>query len=257
MKKEHVIVLVSSIIVALVSSSLFMLKKKKKVNKKNNGRKQYLLNLIKKFNPNIKIENAVTPPAQWYTNEVLFELEKKEIVMKSWHPVANIGQLNNVGDYISSEILGINYFLIVDRNKKIRAFYNTCRHKASKLVDTGIESSKGAKPKGNIKDIVCPYHGWHYSLDGKLVNARKMSNSIINYDDFSLFEINVHIWSIFVFINFDKTAKWIENSFSELEKRLSDSGLDKLTFHSSKVDIIDCNWKVYVDNYLDGGYLLL
>ena len=235
-------------------SSSLTSKKKKKYQKKD-CKESYLTNIINEFDPNIPIEKALTPPSSWYKDTLLYELEANSILMKQWHPIGNVSQLKNVGDYISGEILGISYIVLYDKDKKLRAYYNVCRHKASKLVGTGIEASKGQHPSGNFKKgIVCPYHGFHYSLDGKLLNARKMNNTDLNYDDFGLIPINITTWSIFIFINFDPNSKLESKWCNELYKRLQESDIEKLNYHSTKVDIINCNWKVYVDNYLDGGY---
>ena len=253
MKRLYVLSVVLITTVSIASLMLYNTRKKKKQTR-HHGKVNYLLNKINQFDPSCPIEKAKTPPKSWYTDLIIYDIEKNDLLMKQWHPVGNISQLKRVGDYISGEILDNSYLVIRDKDNNLRAFYNTCRHKASKIVGTNIQASLCRNATGNVKNLVCPYHGLHYGLDGKLLNARKMENTDLNYDDFGLIPINLKSWSIFVFINFDENAKMEKGWSEELERRLEESGISKLTYHSSKVDIINCNWKVYVDNYLDGGY---
>lgn len=201
------------------------------------------------FDPELAIEKAPTPPAIWYTSESFFDLEKKSVLLVEWQPVCRVDQLCKDGDYIAGEYLGIPY-VVVMKGGEVRAFYNTCRHHASKIVDTKA-SKQAPDSSGTISSFQCPYHGWTYNLEGKLINTPQAKGCDMNFAEYGLQPIRVGKLGPFIFINFNPNAPALETKWQGVFSRLDYS---KLKFYSSKSYTVNCNWKVYVDNYLDGGY---
>ncbi len=78
--------------------------------------------------------------------------------------VARLDQLQKPGDYISGSTLGEPYIVLRDSQNVIRSYYNVCRHHASRLVGNG---------EGCLQELVCPYHGWTYTLEGKIFKLKK------------------------------------------------------------------------------------
>src|SRR4051812_14433479 len=111
---------------------------------------------LRRFDPKLPIEKAATPPASWYLDPRFLALEKDTVFKKTWQPVGRIDQLQKPGDYFSGDLLGVPYAVVRDGEGKIRAFHNTCRHHAAEIL----------KGHGCVKDLICPYHGWTYGLDG-------------------------------------------------------------------------------------------
>jgi choline monooxygenase len=201
------------------------------------------------FDPELAIEKATTPPAIWYTSEHFLNLEKKSVLLVEWQPVGRVDQLRKDGDYIAGEYLGIPYVVVI-KSGELRAFYNTCRHHASKIVDTKA-SKQAPDSSGTISSFQCPYHGWTYNLEGRLIKAPQTKGCDINLAEYGLQSIRVGKLGPFIFINFSPNAPALETKWSGVFSRLD---YLKLKFYSSRSYTVNCNWKVYVDNYLDGGY---
>lgn len=214
----------------------------------------YCQNLVDEFDPNIPIEKALTPPSSWYTDPSFFDFELHRVFYKGWQAVGYTEQIKNPHDFFTGRLGNVEFLVCRDDDGKIHAFHNVCRHHAS-LVASG---------NGQKSCFVCPYHGWTYGLDGALLKATRITG-IQNFDvnEFGLKPLNVATWGPFVLLNLDKEilpqqeadntvgSEWL-GSCSEF---LGANGVDSsLSYLCRRVYDIECNWKVFCDNYLDGGY---
>ncbi|XP_062234250.1 choline monooxygenase, chloroplastic isoform X2 [Phragmites australis] len=152
-----------------------------------------------------------------------------------------------------NQLGNVEFVICRDANGKLHAFHNVCRHHASLL----------ACGSGQKTCFQCPYHGWTYGLDGTLLKATRISGiKNFNKNDFGLIPIKVATWGPFVLARFDDEStednvddvvgdEWL-GSASDL---LITNGIDTSLPHICRREyIINCNWKVFCDNYLDGGY---
>jgi len=107
-------------------------------------------------------------------------------------------------------------------------------------------------PCGVAQHLRCPYHGWTYGLDGSLKGAPEFAG-VCNFERSAngLVPIRVASWECFIFVNLNREGPSLESYLGELSQRISVAGLK---FFTRKSYTLSCNWKVYVDNYLDGGY---
>ncbi|KAI5415108.1 choline monooxygenase, chloroplastic [Lathyrus oleraceus] len=207
------------------------------------------------FNPKIPIEKAVTPPSSWYTDHSFFHLELDRVFYRGWQAVGSTEQIKDPGDFFTGRLGDVEFVVCRDDTGNVQAFYNVCRHHASIL----------ASGSGQKSCFVCPYHGWTYGLNGTLLKANRISGMRdFNVNDFGLIPIKVATWGPFVLLNFKKenltqkevdshnvATEWLGSS-SEI---LSTNGVDSsLSYVCRREYTIECNWKVFCDNYLDGGY---
>jgi choline monooxygenase len=111
------------------------------------------------------------------------------------------------------------------------------------------------EPCGQASILRCPYHGWNYGLDGSLKGVPEFAG-VKNFDpgNNGLVPVKVETWENFVFVNLDPQAAALGDFLGGLVQRAAPLGLGKLHFFDRKIYDIACNWKVFVDNYLDGGY---
>ena len=201
--------------------------------------------LIDAFDPDVPIEEAWTPPSAWYLDPALYAFEGDAVFARSWQPVARLAQIPNVGDYVSGCIAGEPWVVVrsADGHAGIRAFSNVCRHKGREVV-TG---------SGHAERLVCGYHAWTYGLDGALRTAPKMAGiRDFDRDAMSLPELRTWVWGPWIFVAHDRDCP--EPELDALEARLDGGGWRVLRWAASRSWTVECNWKVYVDNYLDGGY---
>ncbi len=200
---------------------------------------------LRRFDPNVAIDRAWTPPSSWYIDGEFANWERDRVFRPAWQPVARVEQLKARGDFVSGQLAGEPWVLVRDTHGELRAFHNTCRHKGREVV-------QGC---GHAERLVCGYHAWTYDLDGTLRRAPRMAG-IQDFDRhaMSLKPLAVEVWGPWVFLNLSEHPTRLANDLSPLLARLEAGGWGKLRFVAERNWDIACNWKVYVDNYLDGGY---
>jgi choline monooxygenase len=207
--------------------------------------KNWVQEQIEGFDPKAAIEDAWLPPSSWYTEPVFHDIDRDTVFANNWLIAARDDQLENPGDYVAGSVAGEPYVIVRDTDGGLRAFFNVCRHHAAAVM----------VGEGNCDEMVCPYHGWTYALDGSLKSAPELGGvRDFDRDCFGLVPIKVAQWGRLVFINTGKDPRPLDGDLSVLDQRLRDMGLDDLRFVRRAVYTVKCNWKVFVDNYLDGGY---
>jgi choline monooxygenase len=203
--------------------------------------------IINSYDPSAPLERASTIPAAWYTDESIFQLEQQTVFSRSWQVAARVDQLAKAGDYVTTEIGAEPVVVVRGSDNQIRAFFNVCRHHAAAVM---------TEPHGNTPQMRCPYHGWTYSLEGELKGTPDFSG-VCHFDraDNGLLPVQVTVWENWVFVKTNPQNESIESWLGDqLVDEISALGLSKLHWFERRKYLIDCNWKVFVDNYLDGGY---
>ncbi len=194
------------------------------------------------------LASAETLPARWYTDPRFLELEKERIFYKTWQPVGRADQVRRPGDFFACDVVGQPLVITRGLDHKLRAFYNVCPHRAGPVA-TG---------QGNRKSLQCKYHGWTYDLQGKLMNAPEFEG-VKNWkkEDVCLTSIQVEEWGPWVFVNLDPQGEPMQNIYGPIHDEIIRKGWDlgKMSLVERRDYVIDCNWKVYVDNYLEGYHL--
>ncbi|WP_371185938.1 aromatic ring-hydroxylating dioxygenase subunit alpha [Thalassotalea maritima] len=196
------------------------------------------------YDASLPLTKASTPPSSWYTCTDIAKLESDSVFSNNWLLAARVEQLQKHGDYVATTIANQPVLLVKENNTK--AFYNVCQHHAAQVMANG---------SGCTNALVCPYHAWRYGLDGKLKNAPRFSGvELFDVSKISLKPIHCTVWQHWVFINFSHNPVPFEQQFAGLIEQFSNLSVSDVTYYSSSHYQLNCNWKVYVDNYLDGGY---
>src|SRR6267378_1711706 len=115
-----------------------------------------------------------TLPSSWYRSESVFAVEKERIFCRDWICVGREEELVEPGAFRLLDILGESIILVRNRQSQLRAFYNVCRHRGTRLCrEPGAAGAGAAQLPGGIAAgrITCPYHRWTYDLDGRLIAA--------------------------------------------------------------------------------------
>src|SRR4029077_4660860 len=203
--------------------------------------------LINLYNPNDSLDHAWTIPSPWYFDTRIGELEQQSVFAKTWQAVGRIDQVRGKGDFFTADIAGEPIVVARGEDGQLRAFYNVCRHHAAAVV---------TEPQGCAKQFRCPYHGWTYGIDGALKGMVEF-DGVCNFDRArnGLVPIRVDIWENFVFVNLDGRAAPLLDFLGAVPQLVAPLELaKKLHYFDRRIYPLNCNWKVYVDNYLDGGY---
>ena len=208
--------------------------------------KPELAGILALYNEHAPLEEASTIPGPWYLDPGILKLEEQQVFGGNWQCVGRLDQVMQPGGYFTSELAHEPVIVVRDQQSELRAFYNVCRHHAAAVAPEAC---------GHAQSFRCPYHGWNYGLDGALKGAPEFTG-VRNFDRAAngLVPIAVDSWENFIFLNLSASPAPLSGCLGDLVQRVSPLGLSDLHFHSRKEYTLDCNWKVYVDNYLDGGY---
>jgi phenylpropionate dioxygenase-like ring-hydroxylating dioxygenase large terminal subunit len=202
--------------------------------------------ILSSYDDHAPLARASTIPAAWYVDARIAELERLSVFSKTWQLVARTEQIKVPGQFVSTTVAGEPIVVVRGNDDILRAFYNVCRHHAAAVV---------TQPCGQASLLHCPYHGWNYGLDGSLKGMPEF-DGVENFDraQNGLVPIRVETWECFVFINLDPHAAPLTDFLGGLVPRLAPLGVSTLHYFDRRTYNINCNWKVFVDNYLDGGY---
>ncbi|MBM3541561.1 MAG: aromatic ring-hydroxylating dioxygenase subunit alpha [Alphaproteobacteria bacterium] len=191
--------------------------------------------------------DAETLPPWCYTSEAFYRREVETIFMKVWNFLGRTDQVPNPGDYYALEFAGVPLIIVRDRDMQVRAFANTCRHRGSLLLDEGT---------GNCRAIKCPYHGWVYGLDGALNGAPDMEEALgFRREDHGLVPLRLETWDGFMFVNFDPKAVPLMEFLGDLPAILKSHDLPNMKTVRRREYILDCNWKLFVENAMEGYHI--
>ena len=188
-----------------------------------------------------------TITSSWYSDEKILKIEKENIFSKSWHLLGSIDQIPNKGDYLIKTINEQPIVIIKDKVGKINVFYNVCQHRGCVLLEKD----------GNSKQIKCGYHGWVYELNGELKAARGFDKEDLDFEQLNLKSIEHYIWMNQIFVKLQSDCNNLPKTLKEIENIISPIKFDNYLFHCRKSYKIKCNWKVYMDNYLEGFHIPL
>ncbi len=203
-----------------------------------------VLNLYSPANP---LEKASTIPAPWYFDTRIAQLERETVFAGNWQVVGRLDQVKEPGQFFTIDTNGEPLLIVRSEDSKLRAFYNVCRHHAAAVEPQAA---------GYARQFRCPYHGWTYGNDGTLKGMVEFEG-VCNFDrkDNGLVPIRVDTWENFVFVNLDGKAAPLTEFLEKVPSLVAPLKLtEQLRYFDRRIYRLKCNWKVYVDNYLDGGY---
>lgn len=203
--------------------------------------------LIDRYDPDAPLAQARTCPASWYVDPRILELEQRTTFARHWQLVARVDQLREAGQFVTCELAGEPILVVRGNDGVLRGFYNVCRHHAAAVL---------TEPSGCVKRLQCPYHGWTYTLEGALKAAPAFEGvRDFDYAQHGLVPVATAAWENWVFVRLDADGPSLEEFLGpRLVAEVASLGLARLHWFERRHYLFDCNWKVFVDNYLDGGY---
>lgn len=189
---------------------------------------------------------GATLPSAWYFDAEMLAQEQRQIFAGTWQLVGRLEQLTQIGSYFTATIGYEPIVVVRGKDGQIRAFSNVCRHRAGAVaVGTGQRSS-----------LQCNYHGWTYSLEGKLRQTPEFEGvECFNKADVCLPEFRVETWGNLVFANINLNAPALKDYLADLPSLINQDKITDYRWTVRKDWQLDCNWKVYVDNYLEGYHI--
>lgn len=187
-------------------------------------------------------------PARRYTDRAFADLEFEGVWRKVWQVAARLEEIPSPGDYVEYTI-GHESVIVLRDGGDIRAFANTCRHRGTQLVS-------GTGAVGPDRCLRCPYHGWKYALDGRLVE-------VVDRDDFGdglppdlgLVPVRVGLFGGFVFVNLDPAAEPLEQFLDPISAILAPYRLEDMRLRLARTTVLPANWKAVIDAFNEGYHV--
>jgi len=189
-------------------------------------------------------------PASMYRDGPIVDIERSAVFARHWQYLGHRSQWSTDGDILMASFGGLD--VAVTRTAQgLRGFHAVCRHRAGPL-----EPCRG----GGKTFLRCRYHAWAYGLEGQLLSAPEMRGAE-DFDETAirLPEIELAEFEGLVFGRLEPGPASLEDVLDGVAPRLARAGhsLPALRFHERVSYDIDCNWKTYVDNYLEGYHVPL
>lgn len=183
-----------------------------------------------------------------YTSPALFQQEFEQLWPKVWQFACRLEHIPQVGDYYVYE-LGPNSFLVVNTEQGIKAFYNACLHRGTKL--------RAEEGMGCAQELRCPYHGWTWGLEGELKRVPcAWDFPHVKPEDYRLPEVRVATWGGFVFINMDDNAAPLEDFLEVLPAHFRDWDLGQRFTELHMAKVLPCNWKTALEAFLESYHVV-
>jgi phenylpropionate dioxygenase-like ring-hydroxylating dioxygenase large terminal subunit len=191
------------------------------------------------------LDQGATLPATWYTEPAIFAAEQERIFRRCWQYVGLLEQVSRPGDYFTCHAGTVPLVVARDEAGTLRAFVNVCRHRGHQVA---------MEERGHCTVFQCPYHAWSYNLNGTLRGAPGMRDEPgFDRDQFPLVQAQAETWGPFVFVNLDPAAPPLSTVLGELPAFVARTGvpLSEIKRRARREYVIEANWKVVVDNYLE------
>lgn len=196
------------------------------------------------FDPRLSF--ASTLPSRFYSDPAVLDAEQRAIFARTWQLVGRAEQVGEPGAYFTAKVANEPLLVVRGSDGVLRALSNVCRHRAGPV----------AKGEGKRPVLQCGYHGWTYALDGRLLTTPEFDGiECFDRSAVSLPRFQVAEWNELIFVNLDPAAPPLTDFLGDLASRLAKRNYAGYRLAATKEWLLDCNWKVYVDNYLEGYHI--
>jgi choline monooxygenase len=210
------------------------------------GVEDSLADIVARYDDTAPLERAWTIPGAWYTDPRIEALERRTVWSRTWQVVGRATQVAEPGQFVTATVGGEPIVVVRGADGVLRGFFNVCRHHAAAVMTA---------PCGKVDRLRCPYHGWTYDLAGRLRGVPEIDGVAgFDRDASGLVPISVAIWESFVLVHLDPDPVPVSAYLGAIVPQIAALRLGELQFLERREYVLGCNWKVFVDNYLDGGY---
>ncbi|EON11415.1 MULTISPECIES: aromatic ring-hydroxylating dioxygenase subunit alpha [Pandoraea] len=191
-------------------------------------------------------DDARAMPPGVYTSPEFLAREQRDIFAHEWQCVGRASVLAAPGDYLSAQIGDQPIVVVRDEQMQLSAMSNVCLHRMSVLLEG----------RGNVRRIVCPYHAWNYSLDGKLKGAPMMDQQAgFCKERYQLPAIRCEQWQGWIYVTLDNDAPPIGTQLAGLTELIAPYGMTDYIETFYEEHVWDTNWKILAENFMESYHL--
>jgi len=178
-------------------------------------------------------------PAGRYTDPRFFALEMAHLWRKSWLLAAHSDELPTPGSFLTWDLAGEPVVLVRGEDAAVRAFFNTCRHRGAPVVTAAC---------GSVRRLTCPYHGWSYALDGRLLGVRDAQDfGDLDFSTRGLVPVRCEAFGNLLFVNFDPQAPSLLEWLGPIAAEWQEFQFDQCRLAARHVFDLECNWKIAME----------
>ncbi len=177
-------------------------------------------------------------PAAFYTSEAIFAAEQERIFRNGWYFAGHSIEIPDAGSYLTLSVGGAPVMVVRDRDGKVHAHHNVCRHRGSIIC---------THEKGRSTRLVCPYHAWTYAHDGRLIGA-PMMGADFDKKSYGLKPVAVGEFDGLIFVNLAETPSPFEALREHLSPILKSQGMSRAKMALIRDYDLNVNWKIVVEN---------
>ncbi len=193
------------------------------------------------------LEEAFTVPPAMYSDEEIHALELERIFKLEWVSPGMAADIPNVGDYLTYSVAGQPIYIIRSKDGQIRSYANVCLHRMMTLL----------QGSGCAQRITCPYHGWTYDTEGKVIGAGYMANRDPEFDKkgYRLPEIRTEVWHGIIYVTLNAAASSVKDLLTDLEPEVARFQLDRYLPVEMQDHVWNTNWKLLTENFMESYHL--
>jgi phenylpropionate dioxygenase-like ring-hydroxylating dioxygenase large terminal subunit len=209
----------------------------------------------------LSVAETLLPEA--YTSEEFFALERERVFGRTWVTIGCAEQVRDPGDVLVADVGGRSVFAIRTRAGELRAFYNVCRHRGTRLLESADDKVG--------RFIRCPYHSWAYDHDGACIGTPMFTGSEIPEDqraafdmadvrefdrrDYGLLPVAVETWGPLVFVNLSEDPAPLAEHLGDLPDRSAGYRLSEWSVARVGTYEIEANYKLVAENFMEYYHL--
>jgi phenylpropionate dioxygenase-like ring-hydroxylating dioxygenase large terminal subunit len=190
----------------------------------------------------VSYEDSISPE--------FYELEREAVFKRTWLNVGRVEQIPRTGNYFTKELKVVNTSIILVRNRdgKVNAFHNICRHRGNKLV---WDDDPRAETSGTCRQFVCKYHAWRYDLNGNLTFVQQEEEFFdLDKNRYGLVPVHCDVWEGFIFVNFAPVPEQSLIDFlGPMVTGLEGYPFDRMTSRWTYRSEVKAKWKIYLDAF--------
>ena len=186
-------------------------------------------------------------PVKRYVDAHFHELESQYLWSKVWLLAGHVDELPEVGCFKKWDFSGVPVILVRGKDRLIRAFFNSCRHRGAALVH---------EDKGRVNVLACKFHAWTYDLEGSLALVPERHDfPCLDPNNNSLVQLRCELWANLIFVNRNPQAPPLSEYLGRAVNELAHFDLHLRRSRRRTAYELKCNWKIAMDAFLEAYHV--
>jgi phenylpropionate dioxygenase-like ring-hydroxylating dioxygenase large terminal subunit len=194
-----------------------------------------------------ELHEAFTIPPAAYSDAEILELEQQRIFKTEWLCAGLAAEIPNVGDYFTWNISGQPIYVIRCKDGDVRSYSNVCLHRMMTLLSG----------RGCTNRITCPYHGWTYDTEGRVIGAGHMGDRDPEFEKkgYRLPEVRTETWQGWIYVTLNPMVQPVAELLKELEPEVARFRLADYVAIEQQDHLWNTNWKLLTENFMESYHL--